>query len=132
MGFCSLDPSFIQFLPEWVKADRIIRKELKELDVKPIVPHSSFDPFSSSRSTNSISPNQIVSQPVVPLQKPHALVEVIEPSSESTSSHEILEVQTPQSLILINKDEPTEKDSLSQLMKRQNQALVFLLVLFHS
>ena len=113
-----------------MKADRIIRKELKELDVKPIVPHSSFDPFSSS--TNSISPNQIVSQPVVPLQKQHALVEVIEPSSESTSSHEILEVQTPQSLILINKDEPTEKDSLSQLMKRQNQALVFLLVLFHS
>ena len=129
MRFCPFDPSFVQFLPEWVKADRIIRKELKELDVKPLVPYSSFDPFSSSKSTNSISPNPVVSQPV-PLQKPHALVEVIEPSSESTSSHETLEIQTPQSLILINKDESTKKESLSQLMKRQNQALVFLLALF--
>lgn len=128
----------LQFLPEWVKADRIIRKELKELDVKPTVAFSSFDPFSSSReskeseSIKSISSEPTVSQPTTSPQRSHALVEVIEtPSELPTSSHETLEVQTPQSLLLINKEEPTKTDSLLQLMKRQSQALVVVLIYLH-
>ena len=114
-----------------MKADRIIRKELKELDVKPNVPTSSFDPLSSSKGTHSIDSNPTISQPIAPMKKPHVLVEVVEPSPEPASSHETLEVQTPQSMIVVNKDQPTKEESLSQLMTRQSQALVFLLSIVH-
>lgn len=36
---------FCEFLPDWVKGDRVIRKQLKEMEEKPIVPPSSFDPL---------------------------------------------------------------------------------------
>ena len=36
---------FCEFLPDWVKGDRVIRKQLKEMEEKPMVPLSSFDPL---------------------------------------------------------------------------------------
>lgn len=66
---------FCEFLPDWVKADRIIRKHLKELDQPPLVPPSSFDPFCHL----SESPQETVVESIpVEVKKPKKLVEVIE------------------------------------------------------
>lgn len=66
---------FCDFLPDWVKADRIIRKHLKEVDQPPLVPPSSFDPFCHL----SEPPQETVVESIpVEIKKPKKLVEVIE------------------------------------------------------
>lgn len=44
---------FCEYLPDWVKADRIIRKQLKDRTDKPLVPKSSFDPLHHLQSKES-------------------------------------------------------------------------------
>ncbi|KAK8796896.1 hypothetical protein WA588_001022 [Blastocystis sp. NMH] len=64
---------FIDFLPDWVKADRIIRKHLKEVSSPPLVPFSSFDPLPSIKSAQPASLSTIsssISQTIAISQSP--------------------------------------------------------------
>ena len=61
------------FLPDWVKADRIIRKHLKEVSSPPLVPFSSFDPLPSIKSAQPASLSSIsssISQTIAISQSP--------------------------------------------------------------
>lgn len=72
---------FCDFLPDWVKADRIIRKQLKEKTDPPIVPKSSFDPLHhlAQPEPTPVKEPIVEERPAVEIKR--KLVEVLDDSS---------------------------------------------------
>ena len=69
---------FCEFLPDWVKGDRVIRKQLKEMEEKPIVPPSSFDPLQHISKPEKEEEKLIVKEEKLQNQeKKKVLIEVI-------------------------------------------------------
>lgn len=68
---------FCEFLPDWVKGDRVIRKQLKEMEEKPIVPPSSFDPLQHISKPEKEEEKLIVKEEKSQNQEKKVLIEVI-------------------------------------------------------
>lgn len=119
---------FCEFLPDWVKADRIIRKHLKEVEQPPLVPSSSFDPFCHL----SEPPQEAVVESVpIEIKKPKKLVEVIETGEyvEEKKPERLDGESSYPSLIVVSdnqgvKKEPAEEvipsDSSIPVIKKNN------------
>ena len=100
--------SFIShFIPDWVKADRIIRKELKEKTEKPLVPLSSFDPLARpvastpTSSLSSLSPSSSLLSTEL----------MMEASPSTKKEEEIVKRKEPSRRLIqvIGEEEPEEK-----------------------
>ena len=86
---------FCDYLPDWVKADRIIRKQLKEMESKPIVPKSDldllaqFDQPSPSPSPTPPTP-VVIPETVERVESKSRLIEVIDDHEETTEKEETI------------------------------------------
>ena len=125
---------FCEFLPDWVKGDRVIRKQLKEMEEKPMVPLSSFDPLQHISKPEKKEEELVVKEEKPQNQeKKKVLIEVIgeeevteEEKKEEEKKIERLDGEVHYSSLLIQplkeQVEPSEQANSKQEVKSSEQA----------